>query len=92
MYIINSGDVFFGKLYISEHKYKYGVKKWENNYFQMSDSTCLFRQLLLNRFKNKLAKFAKNSTSIQDSQLNELLISQVTSNRREYILNEILNG
>ena len=91
LYIIHSKSGFFGRLDVSEHKY--GADKWSNKYFEIETSTCLVRQLLIDRLKKKLTSKTHNSIPIDsDDELNKMLNNEVTSFRRDHLLNEVLNG
>mgnify|MGYP005841324213 CR=1 FL=1 len=91
LYIINSRAGFFESINISEHDFNID-SKWKNNYFEIKTSVCLITQFLINRFKKRLSEKAKNSTHLSDKdELNKLLNSEATSNRREYLLNQIFN-
>lgn len=92
LYIINSRAGFFESISISEHDFNIN-SKWKNNYFEIKTSVCLITQFLIDRFKKKLSIHAKNSIHLNDEdELNKLLNSEATSNRREYLLNQIFNG
>lgn len=91
LYIIHSKSGFFGRLDVSEHRY--GANRWTNEYFEISTSTCLIRQMLIDRLKKKLTLNSQKSIPISsDEELNEVLNKEATSFRREHILEDILNG
>lgn len=66
--------------------------RWENNMVDLKTSSCLFTQILNDRFQKKVDNFMKESVQIDNVEnLNELLNSQITSIKREDKLNAILN-
>lgn len=81
----------FNTLYIqySEHK----NDQWSNDNVEIKTSTCLLTQLLNDRFQKKVDNLMRESIQIDDVEnLNQLLNSQITSIKREEVLNSILNG
>jgi len=65
---------------------------WENNMIEIKISNCLFTQILNDRLQKKVDNLMKESVQIDDvKNLNQLLNSQITSIKREYKLNTILN-
>ena len=81
----------FNTLYMQycEHK----NNEWSNDMIEIKTSTCLFTQLLNDRFQKKVDNLMKKSVHIEGVEnLNQLLNSQITSIKREEVLNSILNG
>ena len=64
----------------------------ENNMVEIKTSSCLFTQILNDRFQKKVDNLMKESVQIDDVEnLNELLNSQITSIKREDKINTLLN-
>jgi len=81
----------FNTLYMQYCEFK--NKEWSNDNIEIKTSTCLFTQLLNDRFQKKVDNLMKESVQIEGVEnLNELLNSQITSIKREEVLNSILNG
>lgn len=81
----------FNTLYMQycEHK----NDEWSNDMIEIKTSTCLLTQLLNDRFQKKVDNLMKNSVCIEAVEnLNQLLNNQMTSIKREEVLNSILNG
>jgi len=59
---------------------------------EIKTSTCLFTQILNDRFQKKVDNIMKESIQINDVEnLNQLLVSEITSIKREDRLKAILN-
>ena len=66
--------------------------EWDNNMVEIKPSSCLFTQILNDRFQKKVDNLMKESIQIDGVEnLNELLNSEITSIKREDKLNTILN-
>lgn len=66
--------------------------KWENNMVDLKTSSCLFTQILNDRFQKKVDNFMRESVQIDNVEnLNELLNSQMISIKREDKLKSLLN-
>ena len=89
--VLNKKEGPFNTLYIQYCKHK--NNEWENNTVEIKNSSCLFTQVLNDRFQKKVDNLMKESIQIDDvKNLNDLLNSQITSIKREEVLNSILNG
>ena len=65
---------------------------WENNVVQIKTSSCLFTQILNDKFQKKVDNLMKESVQLDDVEnLNQLLNSQIKSITRESKINAILN-
>lgn len=88
--VINKKEGPFSLLYIQYCKNTDG--NWENNIVNIKTNTCLFTQILNNRFQKKVDNLMKDSIQLDDVEnLNELLNSQITSIKREDKINSLLN-
>ena len=88
--VLNKKEGPFNTLHIQYCKHI--NDKWENNVVQIKTSSCLFTQLLNDRFQKKVDNLMKESIQLDAVEnLNELLNSQITSIKREDKLNAILN-
>ena len=66
--------------------------KWDNNMVEIKTNTCLFTQILNDRFQKKVDNLMKESVQLDGVEnLNELLNSEITSIKREDKLNALLN-
>ena len=66
--------------------------KWDNNMVEIKTNTCLFTQILNDRFQKKVDNLMKESVQLDGVEnLNQLLNSEITSIKREDKLNTILN-
>jgi hypothetical protein len=80
----------FNTLYIQYCKHE--NDNWDNNMVEIKTSTCLFTQILNDRFQKKVDNLMKDSVQLDDVEnLNQLLNSEITSIKREDKLNAILN-
>jgi hypothetical protein len=71
---------------------KHENDNWNNNMVEIKTSTCLFTQILNDRFQKKVNNLMKNSIQLDGVEnLNQLLNSEITSIKREDKLNAILN-
>lgn len=65
---------------------------WDNNMVEIKTNSCLFTQILNDRFQKKVDNLMKESVHLDGVEnLNELLNSQIKSITREDKLNAILN-
>lgn len=65
---------------------------WENNVVDIKTSSCLFTQILNDRFQKKIDRLMPDSIVIDNiDNLNELLNSEITSLKREDKLKKLLN-
>lgn len=89
--VLNRKEGPFNTLYIQYCKHE--NDKWGNNMVEIKTSNCLFTQILNDRFQKKVDNLMKESVQIDDVEnLNQLLNIQITSIKREDLLNSILNG
>ena len=66
--------------------------KWDNNMVEIKTNTCLFTQILNDRFQKKVDNLMKESVQLDGVEnLTELLNSEITSIKREDKLNALLN-
>lgn len=71
---------------------KHENDNWDNNMVEIKTSTCLFTQILNDRFQKKVDNLMKESVQIDDVEnLNQLLNSEITSIKREDKLKALLN-
>ena len=64
---------------------------WNTKTIEIKTATCMFTQVLNDRFQKRLTKLTKENVKLEDiDNLNELLNSEITSIRREGKLNQIL--
>lgn len=88
--VLNKKEGPFNTLHIQYCKHI--NDNWENNIVQIKTSSCLFTQILNDRFQKKVDNLMKESVQLDDVEnLNELLNSQIKSITREDKLNAILN-
>ena len=72
---------------------KYDGKDWETDLIEIKTTTCIFNQLLNDRFQKKMNKLIENKIILEDiKNLNQLINSEIVSIRRESKLNQIVNG
>ena len=68
-------------------------KDWETDLIEIKTSTCLFSQILNDRFQKKMDKLIEYKIILDDiGNLNDLINSEVKSIRRENKLNKLVNG
>ena len=88
--VLNKKEGPFNTLHIQYCKHE--NDNWVNNMVEIKTSTCLFTQILNDRFQKKVDNFMKESVQLDDVEnLNQLLNSEITSIKREDKLNTILN-
>lgn len=69
----------------------YNGHDWNTKTIEIKTVTCMFTQVLNDRFQKRLTKLTKENVKLEDiDNLNELLNSEITSIRREGKLNQIL--
>ena len=69
----------------------YNGHDWNTKTIEIKTATCMFTQVLNDRFQKRLTKLTKENVKLEDiDNLNELLNSEITSIRREGKLNQIL--
>ena len=89
--VLNKKEGLFNTLYIQYCKHE--DDEWNNNMVQIKTSSCLFTQILNDKFQKKVDNLMKESIQLDGVEnLNELLNSQIKSITREDKLNDILNG
>jgi len=90
--IDRSGDGFWSNLRINDATYD-GVE-WSTDLIEIKTVSCMFTQLLNDRFQKKLNKVSSEYIKLEDiDNLNDLINSEIKSIRREGKLNKILmNG
>jgi len=89
--VLNKKQGPFNTLYIQYCKHE--DDEWNNNMVQIKTSSCLFTQILNDKFQKKVDNLMKESIQLDGVEnLNELLNSQIKSITREDKLNDILNG
>jgi hypothetical protein len=72
---------------------KYDGKDWKTDLIEIKTSTCLFTQIINDRFQKKMDKLIENKIILEDiKNLNQLINSEIVSIRREGKLNMIVNG
>lgn len=88
--VLNKKEGTFNTLHIQYCKHE--DDKWDNNMIEIKTSSCLFTQILNDRFQKKVDNLMKESVQLDGVEnLNELLNSEITSIKRQYKLNDILN-
>ena len=88
--VLNKKEGPFNTLHIQYCKHI--DDEWKNNVVQIKTSSCLFTQILNDRFQKKVDNLMKDSVQLDNVEnLNELLNSEITSIKREDILNNLLN-
>lgn len=88
--VINKKEGPFNSIHIQYCKHV--NDKWDNNIVEIKTSSCLFTQILNDRFQKKVDSLMKESIQLDEVEnLNELLNSKITSIKREDKLNTILN-
>jgi hypothetical protein len=88
--VLNKKEGPFNTLYIQYCKHE--NDNWDNNMVEIKTSTCLFTQILNDRFQKKVDNLMKESVKIDDVEnLNQLLNSEITSIKREDKLKALLN-
>jgi hypothetical protein len=88
--VLNKKEGPFNTLHIQYCKHE--DDKWDNNMVEIKTSSCLFTQILNDRFQKKLNNLMKESVQLDGVEnLNELLNSEITSIKREDKLNDLLN-
>ena len=88
--ILNKKEGPFNKLHIQYCKYIDG--EWNSNIVERKTSNCLLTQILNDKLQNKIDNLMKESVQLNDVEnLNQLLNSEITSIKREDILNTLLN-
>lgn len=88
--VLNKKEGPFNTLHIQYCKHI--DDRWDNNMIQIKTSSCLFTQILNDRFQKKVDNLMKESVQIDGVEnLNELLNSQIKSITREDKINTILN-
>ena len=89
--VLNKKEGPFNTLHIQYCKHI--DDRWDNNMVEIKTSSCLFTQILNDKFQKKVDNLMKESVQLDGVEnLNELLNSQITSIKREDKLNDILNG
>lgn len=69
----------------------YDGSTWNSKTIEIRTITCMFTQILNDRFQKRLTKLTKENIKLEGiDNLNELLNSEITSIRREGKLNQIL--
>ena len=88
--VLNKKEGPFNTLHIQYCKHV--DDRWDNNMVEIKASSCLFTQILNDRFQKKVDNLMKESVQLDGVEnLNELLNSEITSIKREDKLNTILN-
>lgn len=88
--VLNKKEGPFNTLHIQYCKHI--GDRWDNNMVEIKTSSCLFTQILNDRFQKKVDNLMKESIQLDGVEnLNELLNSQIKSITRENKLNTILN-
>lgn len=88
--VLNKKEGPFNTLYIQYCKHE--NDSWDNNMVEIKTSTCLFTQILNDRFQKKVDNLMKESIQLDDVEnLNQLLNSEITSIKREDKLKALLN-
>jgi len=88
--VLNKKEGPFNTLHIQYCKHI--DDRWDNNMVEIKTSSCLFTQILNDRFQKKVDNLMKESVQLDGVEnLNELLNSQIKSITREDKLNAILN-
>jgi hypothetical protein len=88
--VLNKKEGPFNTLHIQYCKHE--NNEWSNNMVEIKTNTCLFTQILNDRFQKKVDNLMKESVHLDGVEnLNELLNSEITSIKREDKLNAILN-
>lgn len=71
---------------------KHENDNWDNNMVEIKTSTCLFTQIINDRFQKKVDNLMKESVQLDDVEnLNQLLNSEITSIKRENKLKALLD-
>lgn len=85
---IGEGD-YFWNMTIQDSDYDGNV--WNTKTIEIRTVTCIFTQVLNDKFQKRLNQLAKENIKLEGiDNLNELLNSEITSIRREGKLNQIL--
>ena len=88
--VLNKKEGPFNTLHIQYCKNE--NNNWSNYMIEIKTSTCLFTQILNDRFQKKVDNIMKESIQINDVEnLNQILVSEMTSIKREDRLKAILN-
>jgi len=88
--VLNKKEGPFNTLHIQYCKHE--NDNWNNNMVEIKTSTCLFTQILNDRFQKKVDNLMKESIQLDDVEnLNQLLNSEITSIKREDKLKTLLN-
>ena len=88
--VLNKKEGPFNTLHIQYCKHI--GDRWDNNMVEIKTSSCLFTQILNDRFQKKVDNLMKESIQLDGVEnLNELLNSQIKSIKREDKINAILN-
>jgi hypothetical protein len=90
VFIVNkAGKGIWYRLSINVAKYD-GVN-WQTDLVEIKTSTCMFTQVLNDRFQKKLDRLIESSTLLDDvDDLNQLINSEIVSIRRDSKLNQII--
>jgi hypothetical protein len=89
--IDRAGDGFWSILRINDATYD-GVN-WNTDLLEIKTVSCVFTQLLNDRFQKKLDKTLNKHIKLEDiDNLNELINSEIKSIRREFKINNILTN
>jgi len=88
--VLSKKEGTFNTLHIQYCKHE--NDNWNNNMIEIKTSSCLFTQILNDRFQKKVDNLMKESVQIDDVEnLNQLLNSEITSIKREDKLKALLN-
>lgn len=92
VFIVNkSGDGLWYNIKINDAKCD-NDGNWKTELIEIRTSTCMFTQILNDRFQKRLDIIAKSSVVLEDIEdLNQLINSEIVSIRRESKLNQIIN-
>jgi|AACY02.1.fsa_nt_gi hypothetical protein len=72
---------------------RFDGKDWETDLMEIKTTTCIFSQLLNDRFQKKMNRLIEDKIILDDiGNLNDLINSEIKSIRRENKLNKLVNG
>jgi|SaaInlV_165m_DNA_1040744.scaffolds.fasta_scaffold00746_18 hypothetical protein len=91
VFIVNKSDKgLWYNLRINDAKYD--GENWKTDLIEIRTTTCMFTQILNDRFQKKLDNLVESSVMLEDIEnLNQLINSEIVSIRRESKLNQIIN-
>lgn len=95
VFVVNrkSEKGYFWNIRIHECNYDVNSKDWSTTLIEIKTISCMFTQILNDRFQKKLTNLTDNYVDLENiDNLNDLINGEITSIRREGKLNQILTN